>query len=123
MIVSEDAGKSFAAVWAGWRDARGRPLRLGSNPTIRKIVLFGMTAGLWFSYNSEQMVERGKPSRLQFYHVSFDDQDPYHVYGGCRTTVLGGGFAVSGGITGNSRWENVFNGDGFFTFRTPSDPR
>src|SRR4029077_194105 len=58
----------------------------------------------------------------QFYHVSVDDKDPYQVYGGLQdNSVWVGDSAYPGGIT-NSRWENLYNGDGFFAFPDPSDP-
>ena len=48
--------------------------------------------------------------------------DPYHVYGGLQdNSCWVGDSQYPGGIT-NSQWENVFNGDGFFTFPDPSDP-
>jgi photosystem II stability/assembly factor-like uncharacterized protein len=51
-----------------------------------------------------------------------DDQDPYHVYGGLQdNSCWVGDSQYPGGIT-NSRWENLYNGDGFFTFPDPSDP-
>ena len=58
----------------------------------------------------------------QFYHVSADMSDPYHVYGGLQdNSVWVGDSAYPGGIT-NHRWENLYGGDGFFAFVDPSDP-
>jgi hypothetical protein len=58
----------------------------------------------------------------QFYHVSVDDNDPYRVYGGLQdNSCWVGQSEYPGGIT-NAQWENVFNGDGFFTFSDPADP-
>src|SRR5205823_15051462 len=57
----------------------------------------------------------------QFYHVSVDNAKPYHVYGGLQdNSVWVGDSSYPGGIT-NSRWENVYGGDGFWTIPDPSD--
>jgi photosystem II stability/assembly factor-like uncharacterized protein len=58
----------------------------------------------------------------QFYHVSTDNADPYHVYGGLQdNSSWVGDSSYPGGVT-NSRWENMFGGDGFWMFEDPSDP-
>ena len=58
----------------------------------------------------------------QFYHVSVDDKDPYQVYGGLQdNSSWVGDSAYPGGIT-NSRWENLYGGDGFWMFADPTDP-
>src|SRR5207302_390112 len=79
--------------------------------------------GMWYSYNSGSKWWKGDNLPVsQFYHVSVDDQDPYRVYGGLQDNSCWiGDSQYPGGIT-NSRWENLYNGDGFFTFPDPSDP-
>jgi nucleotide-binding universal stress UspA family protein len=58
----------------------------------------------------------------QFYHVSVDDRQPYQVYGGLQdNSSWVGDSEYPGGIT-NSRWENLYGGDGFWVFSDPSDP-
>jgi hypothetical protein len=58
----------------------------------------------------------------QFYHVSVDDADPYRVYGGLQdNSSWVGDSQYPGGIT-NSRWENLYGGDGFWVFPDPADP-
>ena len=58
----------------------------------------------------------------QFYHVSIDNADPYHVYGGLQdNSAWMGDSSYPGGVT-NSRWENMYGGDGFWMFEDPSDP-
>ncbi|HZC66316.1 MAG TPA: sialidase, partial [Candidatus Dormibacteraeota bacterium] len=58
----------------------------------------------------------------QFYHVSVDEADPYHVFGGLQdNSVWMGDSQYPGGIT-NGRWENLFGGDGFWVFPDPADP-
>jgi hypothetical protein len=78
---------------------------------------------MWYSYNSGSKWWKGDNLPVsQFYHVSVDEQDPYRVYGGLQdNSAWVGDSQYPGGIT-NSRWENMFNGDGFFCFPDPSDP-
>src|SRR5438128_7010187 len=58
----------------------------------------------------------------QFYHVSTDGADPYRVYGGLQdNSSWVGDSSYPGGVT-NSRWENMYGGDGFWTFEDPADP-
>jgi photosystem II stability/assembly factor-like uncharacterized protein len=54
--------------------------------------------------------------------VSLDEKDPYQVYGGLQdNSSWVGDSQYPGGIT-NHRWENMFNGDGFWMFQDPADP-
>ena len=49
--------------------------------------------------------------------------DPYHVYGGLQdNSSWVGDSSYPGGIT-NARWENMYGGDGFWTFRGSVRPR
>ncbi len=119
-IVSEDGGKSFAnaagASHGDWHD-------IWINPANTKHLVGADDGGLWYSYDGGS--RWWKASNLpvsQFYHVSADDKDPYQVYGGLQdNSSWAGDQEYPGGIT-NSRWENLFGGDGFWTFSDPSDP-
>ncbi len=54
--------------------------------------------------------------------MSVDNATPYHVYGGLQdNSVWVGDSSYPGGVS-NSRWENVYGGDGFWVFEDPSDP-
>ena len=58
----------------------------------------------------------------QYYHVSVDGADPYRVYGGLQdNSSWVGDSSYPGGVT-NSRWENMYGGDGFWMFEDPADP-
>jgi hypothetical protein len=58
----------------------------------------------------------------QFYHVSVDMADPYHVYGGLQDNSSWVADSSYPGGVSNSRWENMFGGDGFWMWEDPSDP-
>src|SRR6266487_3786790 len=119
MIVSEDAGKSFAAVGGMHGDVHC----VWIDPTNPQTVFSGDDGGMWYSYNSGSKWWKGDNLPVsQFYHVSVDDQDPYRVYGGLQdNSSWVGDSQYPGGVT-NSRWENMFTGDGFFCFPDSGDP-
>ena len=120
MIVSDDGGHSFANSAGGshgdWHD-------IWIDPTDSKYIVGGDDGGMWLSYDGGSKWWRaGNLPISQFYHVSVDDKDPYQVYGGLQdNSVWVGDSAYPGGIT-NQRWENLYGGDGFWTFPDRKDP-
>lgn len=122
MIVSDDGGKSFATV-GGFGGMHGDVHCVWIDPTNPQTVFAGDDGGMWYSYNSgSKWWKGGNLPVSQFYHVSLDDKDPYRVYGGLQdNSCWVGESQYPGGIT-NSQWENLYNGDGFFTFPDPADP-
>ncbi|HMD98292.1 MAG TPA: sialidase, partial [Terriglobia bacterium] len=119
LILSTDGGKSFSGI-AG---AHGDFHDVWVDPDDTQHTIMGDDGGIWYSYDSGNTVWKGNNLPIsQFYHVSVDMADPYHVYGGLQdNSVFVGDSAYPGGIT-NSRWENLGGGDGFFAFPDPSDP-
>jgi photosystem II stability/assembly factor-like uncharacterized protein len=120
LLLSTDGGKSFSFVSGG---AHGDFHDVWINPKNPSIVITGDDGGLW---RSEDGGSRWKHQMnlpiSQFYHVSTDQSDPYHVYGGLQdNSSWVGDSSYPGGIT-NSRWENMFTGDGFWMFEDTSDP-
>src|SRR5467141_3193532 len=119
LLLSVNGGQSFSAVSAAvhgdfhdvWIDA--------GNPNV---VITGDDGGLWRSEDGGTRWKHMLNLPLsQFYHVSTDNDDPYHVYGGLQdNSSWVGDSSYPGGVT-NSRWENMFNGDGFWVFEDPSD--
>ena len=122
LIMSEDGGKSFSNS-GGFAGMHGDVHDVFIEATNPKHVFAGDDGGLWISYDGAN--KWWKTDNLpisQFYHVSLDNADPYHVYGGLQdNSSWVGDSAYPGGIT-SSRWENMFNGDGFWMFADPSDP-
>jgi photosystem II stability/assembly factor-like uncharacterized protein len=120
MTVSEDGGRSFSnaagASHGDWHD-------IWINPTNTKNIVGGDDGGLWYSYDGANRWWKANNLPVsQFYHVSADNKDPYQVYGGLQdNSSWVGDQEYPGGIT-NSRWENLFGGDGFWAFSDPSDP-
>ncbi len=120
LLYSTDGGKSFNVVSGG---AHGDFHDVWIDPKNTNIVIAGDDGGLW---RSEDGGSRWKHQMnlpcSQFYHVSTDNSDPYHVYGGLQdNSSWVGDSSYPGGVT-NSRWENMFGGDGFWMFEDTSDP-
>ncbi|HKP05235.1 MAG TPA: hypothetical protein VJU77_17930 [Chthoniobacterales bacterium] len=122
LIMSEDAGKSFAVV-GGFQGAHGDLHDVWIDPTNTQTVVAGDDGGIWYSHNSGGKWWKGENLPIsQFYHVSVDDRDPFQVYGGLQdNSSWVGQSQYPGGIT-NHQWENMYGGDGFWMFNDPSDP-
>jgi len=122
MILSEDGGHSFATV-GGFVGMHGDVHDVFIDPANSQHVFAGDDGGLWISFDGGNKWWKSDNLPIsQFYHVSVDDADPYHVYGGLQDNASWvGDSAYPGGIT-NSRWENMAGGDGFWMFADPADP-
>ncbi len=120
LIVSSDGGKSFGNIWGG---AHGDFHDVWIDPENTSELITCDDGGVWYSHDAgDKWIRSANLPIGQFYHVSVDNSDPYHVYGGLQdNSVWVGDSAYPGGIT-NHRWENIYGGDGFFAFVDPSDP-
>jgi photosystem II stability/assembly factor-like uncharacterized protein len=120
LIVSDDGGRSFTR--AGGR-AHGDWHDLWINPDNTKHIIGADDGGLWTSFDGGNRWWKSDNLPIsQFYHVSVDGKDPYQVYGGLQdNSSWVGDSAYPGGIT-NSRWENLYGGDGFWVVVDPTDP-
>ncbi len=122
LILSEDAGKSFSVV-GGFQGMHGDVHDLWIDPTNPQTVIAGDDGGMWYSYNGgSKWWKAGNLPVAQFYHVSVDDADPYRVYGGLQDNSSWVGQSAYPGGIGNSQWENMYGGDGFYMFADPADP-
>ncbi len=120
LLLSVNGGRSFSVVSGS---AHGDFHDVWIDPENSNIVYATDDGGLW---RSEDGGTRWKHQLnlpvSQFYHVSVDNADPYHVYGGLQdNSAWVGDSSYPGGVT-NSRWENMYGGDGFWMFEDPSDP-
>lgn len=122
LIRSEDGGKSFATI-GGFNGMHGDVHAVWIDPANTQHVIAGDDGGLWLSYDGGNKWWKGDNLPIsQFYHVSTDGADPYHVLGGLQdNSSWRGDSSYPGGIT-NSRWENFYGGDGFWMFADPADP-
>ena len=120
LLLSTDGGKSFSVVS---NSGHGDFHDVWINPKNPNIVITGDDGGLWRSEDGGNSWKHQMNLPVsQFYHVSTDNSDPYHVYGGLQdNSSWVGDSSYPGGVT-NSRWENMFGGDGFWMFEDTSDP-
>jgi photosystem II stability/assembly factor-like uncharacterized protein len=120
LVQSTDGGRSFSvisrAVHSDFHDVWIDP----DNPNH---VITGNDGGIWYSYDSGNKWWKADNLPIsQFYHVSVDMYDPYHVFGGLQdNSSWMGDSSYPAGVT-NGRWENLYNSDGFWAFSDPADP-
>ena len=120
LIVSEDGGRSFSSAQGGshgdWHD-------VWIDPTNPKHVIGGDDGGFWTSFDGgSRWVKSNNLPISQFYHATFDMKDPYQVYGGLQDNSTWVGDSQYPGGVSTGRWENLYNGDGFWAVVDPTDP-
>jgi len=127
LTVSEDGGKSFSAAFSA-HEGPGEALHgdlhsLWINPENPDQMLVGTDGGVYQSL--DQASHWRFLSNLpvsQFYHVSFDMDDPYNVYGGLQDNGTWMAPSRATGGVANRHWRNMDFGDGFWAFSDPADP-
>jgi photosystem II stability/assembly factor-like uncharacterized protein len=119
LLLSVNGGKSFSSVG----NAHGDFHDIWIDPSNPNVVYTGDDGGLWRSEDGGTRWKHQVNLPIsQFYHVSVDNANPYHVYGGLQDNSSWiGDSSYPGGVT-NSRWENIYGGDGFWVFEDSSDP-
>jgi photosystem II stability/assembly factor-like uncharacterized protein len=122
--MSEDGGKSFNNL-TSWGQSHVDFHALWVHPNGEFMVV-GNDGGIVISQ------DRGKNWRFvenlplaQFYHISFDDEIPYNVYGGLQDNGSWRGPAYSIVERGmyNYLWKSVGGGDGFDTEPDPENSK
>ena len=121
--ASSDGGKSFEAI-ATFREVHPDHHAMWINPADPRHILEGNDGGIYESR------DRGASWRFvsnlpvpQFYHVRYDMEVPYNVYGGLQDNGSWKGPSdvwENGGIR-NQHWQEVAFGDGFDTVPDPRD--
>jgi photosystem II stability/assembly factor-like uncharacterized protein len=120
LIMSDDGGKSFSNISGG---AHGDFHDVWIDPRRTDHLIAGDDGGLWHSHDGGNRWWKADNLPVsQFYHVSVDMDRPYHVYGGLQDNSSWVGDSQYPGGISNSRWENMYGGDGFWTFADPTDP-
>jgi len=123
MVVSEDGGKNFRSL-TSWGQAHSDFHAMWIHPNGEMMVV-GNDGGVVISYN------RGNNWRFvenlplgQFYHVSFDMEIPYSVYGGLQDngSWRGPAYVLKERAIYSYFWKTVGGGDGFDTEPDPENP-
>jgi len=122
LIASDDGGKSFTQV-GGFGANHGDWHDLWLDPDNTKHIVGGNDGGVFISFDGgNRWWKNNNLPVSQFYHVAIDDRDPYRVYGGLQDNSSFVAPSAYGGGISNSVWENLYNGDGFWTVPDPTDP-
>ena len=98
LIASNDGGASFSFIGGG---AHGDFHDVWVDPGDTNELITGDDGGVWYSHDAgNKWLKANNLPISQFYHVSVDMDDPYHVYGGLQdNSVWIGDSAYPGGIT------------------------
>lgn len=122
LSVSPDAGEAFTYPFGEGGNIHSDHHALWINPSNPSHLLVGTDGGVYGSF------DRGGSWNFlnslpvsQFYHVSFDMEQPYNVYGGLQDNGSWMGPSSSPNGIENRDWENVGFRDGFYVFRDPFD--
>lgn len=124
--VSNDGGKTFSGL--GGLSVFGSSYHsdvhdIWVNPKNTEQMIVGTDGGVYMS------LDRGATWRFvaslpvgQFYHVSYDMEWPFNVYGGLQDNSSWFGPSKRSGGIPNRLWQSLSGGDGFWAFADPTDP-
>jgi photosystem II stability/assembly factor-like uncharacterized protein len=121
LTFSQDGGKTFSAGGFGGGPHSDHHA-LWIDPRDPKNLVLGTDGGVYISYdqaNNWRLV--GALPVSQFYHVTYDMERPYNVYGGLQDNGSWMGPTSAPGGIRNKNWRNVGGGDGFWTWRDTAD--
>src|SRR5712692_1344039 len=116
LTVSDDGGKTFSGVGGGDGGGgyHGDLHALWIHPRDTNHLLLGTDGGVYASS------DRGAHWRMlaalpvsQFYHVAYDMEQPYNVYGGLQDNGTWTGPSRHSQGIANRHWKNIGAGDGF----------
>ncbi len=119
LFVSHDGGKT----WTRLHTPHGDNHVLWINPNHTNILLEGNDGGATVSTDAGKTwsTEHNQPTG-QIYHISIDDQFPYHVYGAQQDEGSFEGPSASSGGVPLSAWHGVAYGESTFVAPQPGDP-
>ena len=120
--ISDDGGKTFIENGALHSDHHA----MWINPANPNHIIDGNDGGVGMSYDRGKTWEGIYNMDLgQFYHVTYDMQTPYNVYGGLQDNYTWGGPSAVRSRLGiaNDDWRSIQGGDGFEAQVDPKDPR
>ncbi len=125
VTVSEDGGKTFETL-IPWNKVHPDHHAWWAHPDDPTFLIDGNDGGLAISR------DRGKTWRFvenlplaQFYHISVDDDRPYHIYGGMQDngSWIGPAYVWRNSGIRNLFWQELSFGDGFDVVPDPQDNR
>ncbi len=113
---SSDGGYSFSEASSDGTWVHSDMHALWINPSNTNVMYVGTDGGLYTSIDKgvTWQFNQGLPVG-QFYHVAYDNQEPYNVYGGLQDNGSWMAPSAAPGGIGNGSWSRVGGGDGFWT--------
>lgn len=117
--VSTDGGETWSGLTGGLHPDHHA---MWINPKNPDHLMIGTDGGLYISRDrGAHFIHVASLPVSQFYHVDYDMEDPYNVYGGLQDngTWMGPSRTASG--IQNKHWDNVGFGDGFQAHVDKSD--
>ena len=123
LSVSDDAGRTF---FEGDPEVHSDHHALWINPRNSRHLIDGNDGGIWVSRDRSQSWEHLNNYAMgQFYHVTVDMQQPYHIYGGMQDNATWGGPSMVRARQGiaNEHWRQMLSCDGMYVAVDPSDGR
>ncbi len=122
LTLSEDGGKTFSSGGFGGGPHSDHHA-LWIDPRNPQQLILGTDGGVYISYDQASHWRFvGALPVSQFYHVTYDMERPYNVYGGLQDNGSWMGPSESIGGIRNKHWQNIGGGDGFWAMRDSSDP-
>lgn len=122
LTLSEDGGKTFSSGGFGGGPHSDHHA-LWIDPRNPKQLILGTDGGVYISYDQASHWRFvGALPVSQFYHVTYDMERPYNVYGGLQDNGSWMGPSEAIGGVRNKHWQNIGSGDGFWAMRDSSDP-
>ncbi len=123
LSISTDGGRSFneGGRTSGWVHADHHALWI--NPNSTNHLYLGTDGGVYMSldYGVSWTMLKNLPVS-QYYQVSVDNQEPYHVYGGLQDNGSWRGPSRARGGIKNGDWVDLYGGDGFWVQPDDQNP-
>ncbi|MGZ8709681.1 MAG: WD40/YVTN/BNR-like repeat-containing protein, partial [Thermoanaerobaculia bacterium] len=124
LTFSEDGGRTFSGSVIGGSTVHADHHALWIHPQNTAMMITGTDGGAYQSFDRAQRWRHLNVLPLsQFYHVQYDLDTPYNVYGGLQDngTWMGPSQASGAGVT-NHAWRPLGGGDGFAVAIDSVDP-
>ncbi len=123
LTFSDDGGKTFSGSIMGGATVHPDHHALWIHPNDPAVIFTGTDGGVYQSFDRAQRWRFLNVLPVsQFYHVNFDMDSPYNVYGGLQDNgTWMGPSQWPGGVT-NHHWRSIGGGDGFAAVVDPTDP-
>ena len=124
LTFSDDGGKTFSGSITGGNSVHGDHHALWIHPKDTAMMITGTDGGAYQSFDRAQRWRHLNVLPVsQFYHVQYDFDTPYNVYGGLQDngTWMAPSQASGAGVT-NHAWRPLGSGDGFAVAIDAVDP-